>query len=115
MYHYHASSNHFIIQVPEADLIKLATAQYDKQQELEKQKTIFDRIMAYTSQNYNKQTNKFQPPINAYVGDYALIFYTKIFYFYALQFYAFDVLQHYFMVYKHCQCQGDYSWKMIKD
>ena len=30
---------------------------------------MFDRIMAYTSQNYNKDTNKFLPPINAYVGD----------------------------------------------
>ena len=54
----------------EADLIKLATKEYDMQRELEKQQTIFDRIMAYTSQNYNKDTNKFQPPINAYVGDY---------------------------------------------
>ena len=53
----------------EADLIKLATKEYDKQRELEKQQTIFDRIMAYTSQNYNKETNQFQPPINAYVGD----------------------------------------------
>ena len=56
--------------VADADLIKLVTAEYEKQQELQKQKTIFDRIMAYTSQNYNKDTNKFKPPINAYVGDY---------------------------------------------
>ena len=76
MYHHYLSSSHistlcdcFIIQIPEADLIKLVTAEYDKQQELEKQRTIFDRIMAYTSQNYNKDTNKFLPPINAYVGD----------------------------------------------
>ena len=53
----------------EADLLKLATKTYDRQKELEKQRTIFDRIMAYTSQNYNKDTNKFLPPINAYVGD----------------------------------------------
>ena len=53
----------------EVDLIKKATRQYDKQREEEKQKTMFDRIMAYTSQNYNKDTNKFLPPINAYVGD----------------------------------------------
>ena len=53
-----------------ADLIKVVTTEYDKQKELEKQKTIFDRIMAYTSQNYNKETKQFQPPINAYVGDY---------------------------------------------
>ena len=57
-------------QVAEADLLKLATKTYDRQKELEKQRTIFERIMAYTSQNYNKDTNKFQPPINAYVGDY---------------------------------------------
>ena len=50
-------------------MIKKATRQYDKQREEEKQKTMFDRIMAYTSQNYNKDTNKFLPPINAYVGD----------------------------------------------
>ena len=53
----------------EADLLKLATKTYDSQKELEKQRTIFDRIMAYTSQNYNKDTKEFQPPINAYVGD----------------------------------------------
>ena len=57
-------------QVAEADLLKLATKTYDRQKELEKQRTIFDRIMAYTSQNYNKDTKEFQPPINAYVGDY---------------------------------------------
>ena len=56
-------------QIDEVELLKFASAEYDKQKELEKQKSIFDRIMAYTSQNYNKQTNKFQPPINAYVGD----------------------------------------------
>ena len=60
----------FSFQVAEADLLKLATKEYDKQREMERQQTIFDRIMAYTSQNYNKETNKFQPPINAYVGDY---------------------------------------------
>ena len=58
------------VQVAEADLLKLATKTYDRQKELEKQRTIFDRIMAYTSQNYNKDTKEFQPPINAYVGDY---------------------------------------------
>ena len=57
-------------QVAEADLLKLATETYDRQKELEKQRTIFERIMAYTSQNYNKDTKEFQPPINAYVGDY---------------------------------------------
>ena len=50
-------------------MLKFASLEYDKQKELEKQKSIFDRIMAYTSQNYNKETNQFQPPINAYVGD----------------------------------------------
>ena len=55
--------------VNEADLLKFASLEYDKQKELEKQKSIFDRIMAYTSQNYNTHTNQFQPPINAYVGD----------------------------------------------
>ena len=53
----------------EVDLIKKATREYDQQRVSEKQKTMFDRIMAYTSQNYNKDTNKFLPPINAYVGD----------------------------------------------
>ena len=56
-------------QVAEADLLKLATKTYDRQKELEKQRGIFERIMACTSQNYNEDTNKFQPPINAYVGD----------------------------------------------
>ena len=56
--------------MPEVDLIKKATRQYEAQREKEKQKTMFDRIMAYTSQNYNKDTKEFQPPINAYVGDY---------------------------------------------
>ena len=53
----------------EADLLKLATKEWDERRELEKQQGIFERIMAYTSQNYNEDTNKFQPPINAYVGD----------------------------------------------
>ena len=53
----------------EADLLKLATKEWDERRELEKQRGIFERIMAYTSQNYNEDTNKFQPPINAYVGD----------------------------------------------
>jgi len=56
------------LEVADVDLIKKATREYDLQKVSEKQKTMFDRIMAYTSQNYNKDTNKFLPPINAYVG-----------------------------------------------
>ena len=51
-----------------ANLLRRVTSEYEKQRKLEKQQAMFNRIMAYTSQNYNKQTKKYEPPINAYVG-----------------------------------------------
>lgn len=51
-----------------ANLLRRVTTQYDRQRKIEKQKAMFNRIMAYTSQNYNKRTKKYEPPINAYVG-----------------------------------------------
>ena len=53
----------------EADLLKLATKEWDERRELEKQRGIFERIMAYTSQNYNSKTRRYMTPINAYVGE----------------------------------------------
>ena len=52
----------------EADLLRRVTSEYEQQKKVEKQRAMFNRIMAYTSQNYNKRTKKYKPPINAYVG-----------------------------------------------
>ena len=57
-------------QVPQqADFLRRATSEYDRQKMLEKQQVMFNRIMAYTSQNYNQKKKKYEPPINAYVGN----------------------------------------------
>jgi hypothetical protein len=52
----------------EADLLRRVSSEYEEQKKVEKQEAMFNRIMAYTSQNYNKLTRKYEPPINAYVG-----------------------------------------------
>jgi len=52
----------------QADLLRRVTTEYENQRKKEKQQAMFNRIMAYTSQNYNKRTKKFESPINAYVG-----------------------------------------------
>ena len=51
-----------------ANLLQRVTSEYERQRKLEKQEAMFNRIMAYTSKNYNKQTRKYDPPINAYVS-----------------------------------------------
>ena len=51
-----------------ANLLRRVTSEYERQRKLEKQEAMFNRIMAYTSKNYNKQTRKYEPPINAYVS-----------------------------------------------
>jgi hypothetical protein len=52
----------------EADFLRRVTSEYEQQKKIEKRQAMFNRIMAYTSQNYNKRTKKYEPPINAYVG-----------------------------------------------
>ena len=61
---------HFdLLQSKDKDLLRSATNAYDRQQTVEQQRAMFDRIMAYTSQNYNSKTRRYMTPINAYVGE----------------------------------------------
>ena len=51
-----------------ANILRRVSSEYERQMKLEKQEAMLNRIMAYTSKNYNQQRKKYKPPINAYVG-----------------------------------------------